>query len=59
MTQINININLPIWSAFWICVAIFIMCEAVITIHGIDTMLWQFKTPNEIAIQRHIARVPE
>lgn len=39
------------WSAFWLCVAVFVICEAVIYLHGHDTCLWQHKTPIEKALQ--------
>ena len=47
------------WTAFWFCVAVWIVCEAVITLHGIDTVLWQFKTPLELEIQKTIIEKKE
>ena len=43
------------WAAFWLCAAIFVIAEVVITLHGIDTFLWQFKTPAELEIQKRLA----
>lgn len=42
------------WAAFWLCVAVFIVCEAYITMQGIDTLLWQFRTPAELKIQEQL-----
>lgn len=42
------------WTAFWLLCAVFIGCEAVVTVHGIDTYLWKFKTPVELEIQRSL-----
>ena len=43
------------WQAFWCVVAVFIIAEAALTMRGIDTMLWQFKTPAEKVIQQRLA----
>lgn len=46
------------WFAFWILVAVFVVCECVVTLSGVDTLLWQFKTPAELAIQKRLGKVP-
>jgi hypothetical protein len=45
-------------AAFWIAVAVFSICEAVLTLRGIDTLLWKFKTPNELEYQRKLMGPP-
>lgn len=40
------------WVAFWVSVAVFIVCECVITLNGIDTLLWKYKTDAEKQIQQ-------
>lgn len=42
------------WTTFWIAVIVFTICEAVLTLHGIDTFFWKFKTPNELEYQRKL-----
>lgn len=42
-------------QSFWCVVAIFIICELVLTLHGIDTFLWRFKTPAEKVIQQNLS----
>ena len=42
------------WVAFWLMVAVFIICECVIYLHGNDTALWQYKTPAEKVLQQKI-----
>lgn len=42
------------WAAFWIFCAVFVVAEARITMQGIDTALWQFRTPPELEIQQHL-----
>ena len=42
------------WAAFWLLFAVFVVCEMVITLHGIDTLLWQFKTSPELVIQKKL-----
>jgi hypothetical protein len=44
------------WAAFWLCVAVFILCECILTMHGIDTFLWQFRTPAELDIQKDLSK---
>lgn len=44
------------WAAFWLLVAVFVICECVIYLHGSDTALWQYKTPAELEIQKNIGR---
>lgn len=43
------------WAAFWLLCAVFVVAEVVITLHGIDTFLWQFKTPAELKIQQRLS----
>ena len=43
------------WFAFWAFLAVWVVCECVITLHGIDTVLWKFKTPPELVIQKAIS----
>ena len=43
------------WAAFWLCVAVFIVCECVIYLRGSNTAIWEYKTDEEKAIQRRIA----
>jgi hypothetical protein len=35
------------WACFWLVVAVFIVCEAVIFLKGYDTLLWERKTATE------------
>ena len=42
-------------QSFWAVIAIFIVCELVLTLHGIDTFFWKFKTPAEKIIQQHLS----
>jgi len=42
------------WSAFWICVAVWVVCEAFITMQGIDTALWKFRTGPELELQKRL-----
>jgi len=39
------------WVAFWIFLAVFVICECVIFLNGYDTGLWVHKTPIEKALQ--------
>ena len=43
------------WPAFWLAVAVYMACECVLTLHGIDTFFWEFKTPAEKQVQQKIA----
>ena len=43
------------WAAFWLICAVWVVAEVVITLHGIDTRLWQFKTPAELVIQKKLS----
>jgi hypothetical protein len=43
------------WQSFWAVIAIFIVCETVLTLHGIDTLFWRFKTPAEQVIQQKLS----
>lgn len=45
------------WVAFWIAVAVFIVCEVALTLHGINTVLWQFRTPAELEIQKRLGGI--
>lgn len=40
------------WAAFWMVVAIYIVCECIIYLNGHDTLLWQHKTGEEKALQQ-------
>ena len=40
------------WAVSALCVTVFVICEAVLTTFGLDTALWQFKTPEEKVLQR-------
>lgn len=40
------------WAAFWLCVAVFIACEAFLYYRGHDTLLWRHETDAELEIQR-------
>ena len=40
------------WAAFWLLCAVFVVAEVFITMQGIDTLLWQFRTPPELELQR-------
>lgn len=42
------------WFTFWIAVAVFIAAEAVLTLRGMDTNLWQFRTPAELQLQQRL-----
>lgn len=44
------------WTAFWLCVAVFIVCEAFLVSRGIDTVLWQFRTPAELDLQQRLIK---
>jgi predicted benzoate:H+ symporter BenE len=43
------------WQSFWAVIAVFLVCEMVLTLHGIDTFFWRFKTPTEQAIQQKLS----
>lgn len=43
------------WAAFWLLCCVFVVCEAVIALNGIDTLLWKFRTAPELAIQRKLS----
>lgn len=40
------------WTAFWLFLAVFTVCECVIYLKGHDTALWSHKTEEEKASQR-------
>jgi hypothetical protein len=42
------------WAAFWLLCAVLVVCEVVVTLHGIDTHLWQFRTPAELQLQQKL-----
>lgn len=42
------------WAAFWLCVAVFIVCEAFLITRGFDTVIWQFRTPAELQLQQYL-----
>jgi hypothetical protein len=42
------------WAAFWICLAIFIAAEAWLASKGLDTAIWQFRTPAELELQQRL-----
>lgn len=46
------------WFGFWIgffmlCI-VFVLAEVYITMQGIDTMLWTFRTPPELELQQKL-----
>lgn len=46
------------WTTFWLCVIVFIVCDCIVALHGVDSFFWQFKTPAEQAIQKHLGGTP-
>jgi hypothetical protein len=42
------------WTAFWLMVLVWVLCEAWHFHHGADTALWQYRTPPELELQRHL-----
>lgn len=40
------------WFGFWIFCAVFVLAEVFITMQGIDTLLWKFRTPAELDLQK-------
>lgn len=42
------------WFGFWIFCAVWVLAEVYITMQGIDTVLWKFKTPPELELQQHL-----
>lgn len=42
------------WAAFWICISVWIVTSAYITMQGIDTAFWTFKTPPELELQKRL-----
>lgn len=42
------------WAAFWLFCCVFIAAEVYITMQGIDTFLWQFRTPAELELQKRL-----
>lgn len=40
------------WFGFWIFCAVFVVAEVFITMQGIDTLLWKFRTPAELDLQK-------
>jgi len=40
------------WAAFWLCLAVFVICDCVVALHGIDSTFWQYRTPAELKIQQ-------
>lgn len=42
------------WAAFWLCLAVFIVCEAFLVSRGIDMVIWQFRTPAELELQKKL-----
>ncbi len=43
------------WTAFWLLCAVFVVCDLVIALHGIDSVFWQFKTEPELSIQKKLS----
>ena len=39
------------WAAFWLVVAVFIVCECIIYLNGHDTLFWAHKTAAEKRLQ--------
>ncbi len=42
------------WTAFWLALAVFIICEAVLTARGLNTFFWTYRTPVELELQKKI-----
>lgn len=42
------------WSAFWMLCAVFVICECILTLRGVNTALWQYRTLTELEIQRQL-----
>ena len=42
------------WFGFWIFCAVFVVAEVFITMQGIDTLLWKFRTPAELELQKSL-----
>lgn len=40
------------WFGFWLFMSVYIICEAVMYMHGHETAFWKHKTPVEIQIQQ-------
>lgn len=44
-------------TAFWLFVAVFVVVDAVVFLHGADSYLYSWKTPVEREIQKKILEV--
>lgn len=42
------------WFGFWIFAAVFVVCEAFLVMRGFNTVLWHFKTPPELELQKKL-----
>lgn len=47
------------WSAFWICLAVFIVCDYKVFKSGADSAIWGYKTPAEKQLQQAIINSAE
>ena len=42
------------WFGFWLFCAVLVICEVFIVLHGIDGLIWKFKTPPELRLQEKL-----
>jgi hypothetical protein len=40
------------WAAFWLFLAVFVICEAYLYDRGHETAIYKHKTPAELELQR-------
>lgn len=42
------------WAAFWLVIAVLVVADYAVFKTGVDSLIWQYKTPPELAIQQAI-----
>lgn len=40
------------WAAFWLLLAVLVVCDTAVVLSGLDGVIWQYRTPAELEIQR-------
>jgi hypothetical protein len=41
---------------FWLFLSVYVVCEAIMYMHGHETLFWKHKTPEEKQIQQQVIK---
>lgn len=44
------------WAAFWIFCTVLVCCDYAVFHGGADSVIWQYRTPAELELQKHRLR---